>query len=65
MENPFIIEHGVLTRYHGPGGNVVIPDGVTSIAPRAFLSCVTLRSVTIAGISFPRTPPARFPAVPV
>ena len=47
MENPFIIEHGVLTRYHGPGGNVVIPDGVTSIAPRAFLSCVTLRSVTI------------------
>ena len=47
MENPFLIENGVLLRYDGPGGNVVIPEGVISIGPRAFLSCVTLRSVTI------------------
>lgn len=30
--NDFIIENGVLTKYVGPGGDVVIPDGVTKIA---------------------------------
>ena len=27
----FVIENGVLTKYNGPGGDVVIPDGVTKI----------------------------------
>lgn len=35
----FIIENGVLTRYTGPGGDVVIPEGVTSIGDRAFQAC--------------------------
>ena len=32
----FIIENGVLTKYVGPGGEVVIPEGVTLIANVAF-----------------------------
>ena len=48
MSNPsdFIIENGVLTKYTGPGGDVVIPDGVTSIGDQAF-HCGGLTSVTI------------------
>ena len=30
-ENGFIIEYGVLTGYTGPGGDIVIPEGVTQI----------------------------------
>ena len=30
-KNGFIIENGVLTGYTGPGGDIVIPEGVTSI----------------------------------
>ena len=49
MSNPgdFIIENGVLKKYVGPGGDVVIPDGVTAIGKEAFLSCETLTCVTI------------------
>lgn len=43
----FIIEDGVLRRYVGPGGDVVIPDGVTGIAAHAFLWCFCLKRVTI------------------
>ena len=32
----FIIENGVLTKYVGPGGDVVIPEGVTEIGDHAF-----------------------------
>ena len=35
----FEIENGVLKRYTGPGGDVVIPDGVTSIGDQAFYLC--------------------------
>ena len=45
--NRFIISDGVLTRYIGIGGNVTIPDGVTSIQYGAFSLCSTLLSVTI------------------
>ena len=35
-EDDFVIENGVLTKYTGPGGDVVIPDGVTEIGDGAF-----------------------------
>lgn len=46
-DSGFVIENGVLTEYNGPGGDVVIPDGVTSIGDEAFLCCQSLTSVTI------------------
>ena len=38
-ENGFIIEDGVLTGYTGPGGDVVIPEGVISVDSWAFRDC--------------------------
>jgi hypothetical protein len=32
----FVIRDGILTEYRGPGGDVVIPSGVTAIGERAF-----------------------------
>ena len=32
----FIIENGVLIEYVGPGGDVVIPGGVTAVGSQAF-----------------------------
>lgn len=32
----FVIENGVLTKYVGSGGDVVIPEGVTEIGDMAF-----------------------------
>ncbi len=43
----YIIKNGVLTRYIGDEKELVIPDGVTAIAPRAFLSRYTLIGITI------------------
>jgi hypothetical protein len=43
----FVIERGVLKKYNGPGGNVIIPDGVTYIGYYAFYNCSSLTSVTI------------------
>ena len=43
----FVIENGVLTKYTGEGGSVVIPDGVTSIGEEAFSGCESLTSITI------------------
>ena len=43
----FIIENGVLKKYVGPGGDVVIPEGVTSIGSCAFDGCISLKNVTI------------------
>ena len=34
----FIIENGVLKKYVGPGGDVTIPEGVTSIGDGALRS---------------------------
>lgn len=51
MSNPadFVIKNGVLEKYQGAGGDVVIPDGVTSIGNRAFAWHSSLTCVTIPG----------------
>ncbi len=41
------IKNGVLMSYSGPGGDVTIPNGVTSIGNNAFSQCTSLTSVTI------------------
>lgn len=46
-DSDFVIENGVLTKYNGPGGDVVIPDSVTRIGDNAFFFCGSLTSVTI------------------
>ena len=43
----FVIEDGVLKKYLGTGGDVTIPDGVTSIGDSAFYECEKLKSITI------------------
>ena len=43
----FIIENGVLIKYIGRGGDVVIPDGATTIGGWAFRCCQSPTSVTI------------------
>ena len=46
-DSDFEITDGVLTKYTGPGGDVVIPEGVTSIGDAAFGLCYDLTSVKI------------------
>lgn len=46
-ENDFEIEDGVLVKYHGNGGDVVIPNKVWNIGEEAFAGCTGLISVTI------------------
>ena len=55
MGNPgdFIIEDGVLTEYRGPDGDVVIPEGVTSIGPSVFSERKNIVSMVIPeGVTF-------------
>ena len=48
----FEIEKGVLKKYKGDGGDVVIPSGITSIGYEAFEKCTSITSVTIpAGVT--------------
>ena len=49
MSNPgdFTIENGVLKKYVGPGGDVVIPEGVTSIGQGAFRECANVTGIQI------------------
>ncbi len=43
----FAIENGVLTAYDGSGGNITIPDNVTSIGDDVFNECANITSITI------------------
>ncbi len=45
----FDVDKGVLLKYNGAGGDVVIPDnlGITSIGDNAFSQCYSLSSLTI------------------
>ena len=45
--NDFIIENGVLTKYVGPGGDVVIPDSVQKIGEKAFYQNKTILRVDL------------------
>ena len=44
MENiqDFVIRNSVLTKYTGPSGDVVVPEGVTEIGRSAFQGCENL-----------------------
>lgn len=48
-EEDFTVEDGVLTAYTGPGGEVVIPDGVTAIGDGVFGGRDDIQKVTIPG----------------
>ena len=43
----FVIENGVLMKYNGSGGDVVIPADVVEISYYAFSNCTGLTAVTI------------------
>lgn len=43
----FVIENGVLKKYNGPGGAVVIPEGVTEIDWAVFRNCAGLNEVAL------------------
>ena len=45
--NDFVVENGVLTKYVGPGGDVVIPDGVAAIGERTFYKNKGVNSITM------------------
>lgn len=42
-DSDFSISNGVLVKYNGSGGDVIIPDGVTTIGKSAFLGCETIK----------------------
>ena len=43
----FIIENGVLKKYNGNEKEVVVPKGVTEIAPRVFWNCKHIESIIL------------------
>lgn len=43
----FTIENGTLVKYNGPGGDVIIPDGVVTIGYQAFANNTAVTGVTI------------------
>ncbi|MBR1553911.1 MAG: leucine-rich repeat domain-containing protein [Oscillospiraceae bacterium] len=47
MNSDFEIKDNILIKYHGNGGAVIIPDGVTSIGNEAFLNCKNMTDVMI------------------
>ena len=47
MAGSFDIQDGVLMKYTGTGGDVVIPKGVKTIGIWAFKECADITSITI------------------
>ena len=48
IQRDFVIEdNGRLTAYHGPGGEVTIPEGVLKIGEGAFAGCVRLKEAML------------------
>ena len=43
----FNVSDGVLTRYSGPGGNIVIPGGVRVVGQAVFLNFIAMRTLTV------------------
>ena len=41
----YVIENGVLTKYQGGGGDIVIPKEITKVGDYAFSNCVELTSM--------------------
>jgi hypothetical protein len=46
-DSEFVINDGVLVRYNGFGGDVVVPDGVKSIGESAFANFASVNSVIL------------------
>ncbi|MBQ8922358.1 MAG: leucine-rich repeat domain-containing protein [Oscillospiraceae bacterium] len=47
MQTEFEIKNGVLKAYHGKGGDIVIPEGVTSIRYKVFYNRKSITSVKL------------------
>lgn len=47
MAGSFDIQDGVLMKYTGTGGDVVIPKGIKTIGVWAFKECADITSITI------------------
>lgn len=43
----FTLKNHVLERYHGPGGEVVVPDGVCAVGEEAFYNCASLTHIVL------------------
>ncbi|MBQ9521147.1 MAG: cytidine deaminase [Oscillospiraceae bacterium] len=43
----FAVKDGILTKYTGPGGNIVIPSGVRAVGQGVFLNFIAMRSLTL------------------
>lgn len=46
-DDDFVIKDGILTKYKGEGGDVVIPEGITAIGPHVFSNNKKITSVTL------------------
>jgi len=47
INTAFDVKGGVLVKYRGKGGNVIIPAGITTIGAQAFFNCYNVNSITI------------------
>ena len=56
-QNDFVIEDGVLVDYQGPGGDIVVPEGVEVLGDGCFQRCSIIQrnSVPMNSISLPKS----------
>jgi hypothetical protein len=47
QDSDFVVNNGVLVRYNGSGGAVVVPDGITNIGESAFENLASVTSVKL------------------